>query len=78
MIQPRFAVLFLALAPACAPFPDLGRFGPETGPAPVLLPIDDLLAQAGGESPDPGPGLQARAAALKARAARIDSLSAAP
>lgn len=36
-----------------------------------LLPIDNLLAQAELAGTDPGPGLAARAAALRARAASI-------
>lgn len=52
--------------------------GPDTGPPPQLLPIDDLLAQAGEPVPDPGADLAARAAVLKARAAAIAAAPATP
>lgn len=67
-----FSILLLAggLA-ACAPFPELDAVGPDTGPPPQLLPIDDLLQQAQTTSADPGPAVAARAARLKARAAAI-------
>ena len=64
------AVLLLCLA-ACAPFPQIDAMGPDTPPPPPLLPIDELIAQAGAGTPDPGPMLAARAARLKARAAAI-------
>lgn len=67
-----FLILSLALA-ACAPFPELDALGPDTGPPPQLLPIDQLLAQAGTDTADPGPALAARAARAKARAAAIGS-----
>lgn len=63
-------LLLLSLA-ACAPFPALDAAGPDRATPPQLLPIDDLLAQAAAATPDPGPALSARAAALKARAAAI-------
>jgi hypothetical protein len=47
--------------------------GQDRGPPPQLLPIDDLLAQAGGWTADPGPAVAARAARLKARAAAISA-----
>lgn len=69
----RLPVLILSgLVAACAPFPELDALGEDAGPPPQLLPIDQLLAQAGPASGDPGAGLAARAAALKARAAAID------
>jgi hypothetical protein len=70
----RLAVLLL-LAPllGCAPFPELDAMGQDRGPPPQLLPIDDLLAQAGGWTADPGPAVAARAARLKARAAAISA-----
>jgi hypothetical protein len=45
--------------------------GPGTATPPPLLPIDELIAQAGASHPDPGPALAARAARLKARAAGL-------
>ncbi|MBL9051799.1 MAG: hypothetical protein JNK19_16925 [Tabrizicola sp.] len=74
----RPAALSLVLVTACAPFPAIDRLGPETGPVPQLLPIDSLLEQASGDSSDPGAGLQARADALRARAAALGSRSPAP
>lgn len=70
------AVALLALlASACAPLPDLPAPAgslPPAAPPPSLLPMDDILAQATGAQPaDPGAGLVARAAALRARAARM-------
>jgi hypothetical protein len=64
-------VLALAALAACAPFPEIDALGPDTGPPPQLLPIDDLLQQAQSAQPDPGPALAARAARLKARAAAL-------
>lgn len=61
----------LAALAACAPFPELEAMAPDPAPPPHLLPIDSLLSQAGSTTPDPGPGLAARAARLKARAAAI-------
>ena len=76
----RLPALFLGLAAlaACAPFPALDAVSPDRAAPPQLLPIDELLAQAGAPTPDPGPGLAARAAALKARAAAIAATPAAP
>lgn len=71
-------VLLAGSLVACAPFPEIEPMGPDTGPPPRLLPIDDLLAQAGEVAPDPGPALAARAALLKARAAAIAATPAAP
>lgn len=65
------AVFLLLCLAACAPFPQVDALGPETAAPPPLLPIDELIAQAGATDPDPGPALAARAAALKARAAAI-------
>jgi hypothetical protein len=74
MIMPSFRLALLtsltALA-ACAPFPEVDALGPDAGPPPALLPIDDLLSQAGTPAPDPAPGLLGRAARLKARASAI-------
>lgn len=75
----RLVLLFaLAVSSACAPFPELGAMGPDHGPPPQLLPIDDLLAQAGPATVDPGPALAARAARLKARAAAISAATPTP
>ena len=75
----RLTALFFALAlAACAPFPELDAVGPDRAAPPQLLPIDDLLAQAGAVTPDPGPALAARAAGLKARAAAIAATPPAP
>lgn len=70
MRQSAFLILVIAVA-ACAPFPEVDAMGAEADPPPQLLPIDDILAQAGTVTVDPGPALAARAAALKARAALI-------
>jgi hypothetical protein len=70
----RLPVLLLLCAggiASCAPFPELDALGPVTGAPPALLPIDDLLAQAEVQAPDPGPALAARAAAARARAAAL-------
>jgi hypothetical protein len=71
----RLIVLFLAVAGliACAPFPELDGMGLEGATPPQLLPIDQILAQAGAPSVDPGPALASRAARLKARAAAISA-----
>ncbi|MFN5999078.1 MAG: hypothetical protein ACK47C_13780 [Paracoccaceae bacterium] len=63
----------LAALAACAPFPELDALGPDTGPPPVLLPMDQLLDQAQSSVEDQGPALAARAARLKARAAAIEA-----
>ncbi len=66
------AAALLAGLPACAPLPagTAGSAGPDA-PPPALLPLDDILAQAGsvGAAADPGEALAARAARLRARAA---------
>lgn len=66
-------ILLAGCLAACATFPEIDAMGPDTGPPPPLLPIDDLLAQASGTATDPGPDLAARAARLKARAAAISA-----
>jgi hypothetical protein len=78
MTLPRLAALLLLAAPACAPFPEVARLTPDSGTVPVLLPIDDLLAQADASVADPGPALRARADRLKARAAALSVTSPAP
>ena len=65
-----FLLAFAALA-ACAPFPELDALGPDAGPPPALLPMDQLVGQAQSTRQDEGPALAARAARLKARAAAI-------
>lgn len=73
----RAAAFLLSLAfggiSACAPFPELDAAGPDRAQPPALVPIDQLLAQAGTDDADPGPALAARATALKARAAAISA-----
>jgi hypothetical protein len=46
----RLALLFIPLlaAVACSPFPEIAPAAADTGPYPVLQPLDDLLAQADG------------------------------
>ena len=75
MILPPLLLLF---AGACAPFPELDAIGPDTASPPRLLPIDDVLAQAGTETADPGPALLARAQRAKLRAAAIAATPPAP
>ena len=68
------ALLVLALLAACAPAPDLGAPpATRTGGWPRLVPLDSLLVQRQGltVTPEVGSGLEARAARLKARAARL-------
>jgi hypothetical protein len=65
------AVFLLCCLAACAPFPQIDAMGPGTATPPPLLPIDELIAQAGASTPDPGPALAARAARLKASAAGL-------
>ncbi|MDN5787011.1 hypothetical protein [Pseudorhodobacter sp.] len=75
MIRAFFLCALCFCLGSCSRFPDLGatRGGSATGPAPHLVPIDGLLAQAG-----PGrataaarDGLAARAVGLRARAAAM-------
>ena len=70
----RVSVLCLGLA-ACAAFPEVDAVASKsTGPAPVLLPMDELLAQTGQPRAEAaGNNLAARAAALRARAASLRS-----
>ncbi len=75
----RLILLLLVFTlPGCAPFPEIDAMGPDTGPPPQLLPIDELLAQSRTQTVDPGPAVAARAARLKARAAMISAASPAP
>ena len=68
----RALILCLTLA-ACASFPEVEAAASKaTGPAPALLPMDQLLAQTGQPKAEAaGNGLTARAAALRARAAAL-------
>jgi hypothetical protein len=77
MRLPALSLLALAALAACAPFPELDALGPDTGPSPALLPMDQLLEQAQPSTEDPGPALAARAARLKARAAAIKATASA-
>lgn len=70
------ATLAAALAlSACATFPEVDRAESRLppGPAPVLIPLDAALAQAGSARATEGDrdSLLARAAALRARAAAM-------
>jgi len=68
----RVAIPFLMLLAACDPRPDIPPAS-DTGPAPSLLPQEQIDARIGGNLTDPSTqtALQARAAALKARAAGL-------
>lgn len=66
------AILLLVLLAACDARPDI-PLAPDTGPAPTLLPQEQIDARIGANLTDPSTqtALQARAAALKARAAGL-------
>ena len=68
----RILALCLTLS-ACASFPQVDAVASKaTGPAPALLPMDELLAQTGqARAEAAGATLTARAAALRARAAAL-------
>ena len=68
----RALILCLTLS-ACASFPGVDAAASKaTGPAPALLPMDELLAQTGQPRAETaGNSLTARAAALRARAAAL-------
>ena len=69
-----FLILVLCLAlVACATVPDLGPQTGTKGPAPQLLPLDQLIAEARGGRLTAGVGeaLVARANRLRARAAAM-------
>jgi len=70
----RPALFALLLVSACAGFPELkaASRGP-IGPAPQLLPLDSLLAEAdAGRAGEPSiRSVEGRAAALRARAAGL-------
>lgn len=66
--------LVLSLLTACAEYPQVGVTARAvTSPAPSLVPIDSILAQADAARPATTAvgGVQGRAAALRARAARL-------
>lgn len=67
-------VLGCSVPPRIAAYPEAH----SQKPFPVILPIDSLLARADDGTPDPGPALQARAAALQAKVAAIATKSTAP
>ncbi len=69
----RFALILCLGLSACADFPDLdGATPPVTGPAPRILPLDQVLAgQARPPQQADAASLTARAAALRARAAAL-------
>jgi hypothetical protein len=77
MRLPALPIFALTALAACAPFPELDAVGPDTGPPPALLPMDQLVEQAQSPIEDQGPALAARAARLKARAAAIKATAAA-
>lgn len=68
----RALVLLLALA-ACAARPEVGPLRADDGPAPVLLPQAEIDARLGTDLSGPATqeGLEARADALRARAAAL-------
>ena len=65
-------IAFLCLS-ACTPFPKVDAMMPQTNaPPPELLPTEDLLLQTGAIGAEgAGQTLNARAAALRARAAKL-------
>ena len=77
--QPRYGlrmkhalIAFLCLS-ACTTFPKVDAMTPQTNaPPPALLPTEDLLLQTGAIGAEgAGQTLGARAAALRARAAKL-------
>jgi hypothetical protein len=68
-------LLCLTLLGGCASFPevDAATRNVVAGPAPMLSPVDEILAQADalGQGEAASGSLQARAAALRAKAARL-------
>ena len=74
MLRTMFRTLLLCLTlTACATFPQVDAAASKAiGPAPALLPMDDLLAQTGQTGAEAaGNSLAASAAALRARAAAL-------
>lgn len=79
MILVRFCILTLCLAAfgGCTSFPELEAATQKAaGPAPMLSPVEDILAQADslGQGAAAVGSVQARAAALRARAAQLRRL----
>ena len=71
-IKPLF--LCLAVLGGCASFPEVDAATRKAdGPAPMLGPVDEILAQADalGQGEAASGSMQARAAALRAKAARL-------
>jgi hypothetical protein len=71
---PIFAALFCATLVGCGPIPGLDRTKsaePARADWPVLVSTDDILQPGAPATPDPTQELEARAAALKARAAAL-------
>lgn len=64
----RAPLLFLLLT-ACSQFPQVDAASTAVGPAPALLPMDQLIAQT--DQSMPGDPLAAEVAALQARAAAL-------
>jgi hypothetical protein len=65
------ALLLCLGAAACGDLPGPADAPDVTGPPPVILPLDDVIAEAdaGAATPAAGDDLTARAAALRVRAA---------
>jgi hypothetical protein len=74
MLPCMIRILFLCLTlTACATFPQVDAAASKSaGPAPALLPMEELLAQtSAAQAEAAGNSLTARAAALRARAAAL-------
>ena len=70
----RFSLALFGLMAACAPFPSIDAGADITAAPPQLIPLAALLAQADGTAATDDTtvtALQARQAALAARAARL-------
>ena len=63
------APLFFLLLTACSQFPQVDGASTVVGPAPALLPMDQLIAQT--DQSMPGDPLAAQITALQARAAAL-------
>ncbi|AXQ92955.1 hypothetical protein LV780_03455 [Cereibacter azotoformans] len=81
-MRPALILAVMTALAGCEQFPevDAARAGREDAPPPPLLPLDELLAQAGTPtvSPETEAALEARAAALRVRAAALQAAPAAP
>lgn len=69
-----FPVLTALMLGGCATFPDtVGKANAPTAPPPVLVPVEDILTQADalGDGEAAIGTVEARAAALRARADRL-------